>query len=174
MLKKRWTRVLAMVLSLCLIVPMTLAGCGNKTPEQAPEQTPDNENEFIQATEPEELGVAVDNDYMTFYYPKEWEGNIEEIRETVGKNMVVSFRTVISEKEVVLFSVIMGPEASEGYLVGQLEDAKAGAINVYTIVNEQNPDEWSAEDYDTICSLQERVNDIIVQFHEDERFAPIR
>ena len=37
---------------------------------------------------------------------------------------------------------------------------------------EQNPEDWSEEEYTEICRLQERVNDILVQLQEDERFVP--
>jgi hypothetical protein len=41
-------------------------------------------------------------------------------------------------------------------------------------MNEQDPEDWSAEGYQQICQLQERVNDFIIQFHEDARFTPKR
>lgn len=169
-----------------LVLLPVLAGCsGDGKPQQttapAPTQPATTEysepadTEYVQPTAPEETqGIAVDNVYMTFFYPQEWEGKVEEIRQESGNNITVTFRTEISGREVVLFSVVMGPDQAEGYLLGQLQDSQAGTINVYSLMYEQDPAQWSQEDYDAICALQERVNDIIVQFYEDQRFVPIR
>ena len=156
-----------LVFILCLAV---LSGCGeNTTAESATDPV-----ETWETAPPETLGVAVDNSYMTFYYPQEWEGKVEEIREENDGNMIVTFRTDISGEEVVLFSIAMGPGSVDGYLLGWLDDPQAGEIYVYSIMSEIGPDDWSEEEYDQICALQERVNDIIVQFYQDERFVPSR
>ena len=168
----QWMKRLGPVLLLFLMLPVVLVGCGQDKPEPT-ETTVITEPPMWTAPE-ETQGISVDNVYMTFYYPKEWEGEVAEVREEQGSNIVVTFRTVISEQEVVLFSVILGPEETDGDLLGQLHDSEAGVINVYSMVNEQNPADWSAQDYERICRLQERVNDIIVQFYEDERFVPTR
>ena len=100
---------------------------------------------------------------------------MEEVREEDGGNVKVTFRTEISGKEVVLFTVVMGPDVvEEGYLLGQLMDPQEGAINVYSIMNEMAPEGWTEEEYSRICTMQERVNEIIVQFYEDERFVSSR
>lgn len=166
----RWKKTRSLLLALLLMAAVVLTGCGSKEPEQT------EPTEIIWETAPAEtLGIAVDNAYMTFYYPQEWDGRVEEVREETDGNVMVTFRTDISGKEVVLFSVVMGPGVvEEGYLLGQLEDPAAGTVNVYSVMNEVIPEEWSEEEYNEICSLQERVNDIIVQFYEDERFVPSR
>lgn len=166
---RKWKANLALVLSVLMLVSMTLAGCG-KEAEPAP-----TEEEIIWATAPEEtLGIAVDNAYMTFYYPQEWDGKVKEVREETDENITVTFQTEIAGKEVVLFSVVMGPGVVDGYLLGQLKDAEAGTINVFSVMNEVTSEGWTEEEYSEICALQERVNDIIVQFYEDERFVPSR
>lgn len=159
-----------MTLLLAVSILTLLAGCGSKSEETNPV------DDFVWVTAPEEtLGIAVDNAYMTFYYPQEWEGKVEEIREEAGENITVTFQTGISGKDVVLFSVVLGSGVVEdGYLLGQLKDPQAGTINVYSVMNELMPEDWTEEEYNEICALQERVNDIIVQFYEDERFVPSR
>ena len=166
----RWKKSLSLLLALLMMAAVALTGCGSKEPKQT------EPTEIVWETAPAEtLGIAVDNVYMTFYYPQDWEGKLEEVREEKDGNVTVTFRTEISGKEVVLFSVVMGPGVvEEGYLLGQLEDPQAGTINVYTVMNEIIPEGWSEEEYNEICSLQERVNDIIVQFYEDPRFVPSR
>lgn len=159
----------ALFLVMVMIVVMALAGCGENEPTE-----PTLSEAEIWGTAPEEtLGIAVDNAYMTFYYPQEWEGKVEEVRTEDGENCTITFQTEISGKEVVLFSIVIGPGESEGYLLGWLKEGEK-QINVYSEMNEMDPEGWSEEAYNEICSLQERVNDIIVQFFEDERFVPNR
>ena len=158
------------ILLLMLAALLALTGCGS-----APAAQTESVDESLWGTAPEETqGIAVDNAYMTFYYPQEWEGQVEELREENGKNIKVSFQTKVGEKNVVLFSIVLGPDVCDGYLLGQLEDPEAGTINVYSIINEPVKEDWSEEEYSEICALQERVNDIIVQFYDDDRFVPSR
>lgn len=159
-----------MILLLMLAALLVLTGCGS-----APEAETESADEALWGTAPEETqGIAVDNAYMTFYYPQEWKGKVEELREENGKNVTVSFQTKVGEKDVVLFSIVLGPDVFDGYLLGQLKDPQAGSINVYSIMNELVREDWSEEEYSEICALQERVNDIIVQFYDDDRFVPSR
>ena len=159
-----------MILLLMLAALLALTGCGS-----APAAQTEPADESLSGTAPEETqGIAVDNAYMTFYYPQEWEGKVEELRGENGKNFKVSFQTKIGEKNVVLVSIVLGPDVCDGYLLGQLEDPEAGTINVYSIINEPVREDWSEEEYSEICALQERVNDIIVQFYDDDRFVPSR
>lgn len=159
-----------MILLLLLAALLALSGCGS-----ASEAETMSADEALWGTAPEETqGIAVDNAYMTFYYPQEWEGKVEELLEENGKNITVSFHTEVGKKDVVLFSIVLGPDACDGYLLGQLKDPEAGTINVYSIMNEQSWEDWSEEEYSEICALQERVNDIIVQFYDDARFVPSR
>ena len=60
---------------------------------------------------------------------------------------------------------------AEGYLHGTLADPAAGTINVYSVMNTLNPADWSDADFDTLCTMQERVNDLIGQLTEDPRFT---
>ena len=162
----RWKKTRSLLLALLLMAAVVLTGCGSKEPEQT------EPTEIIWETAPAEtLGIAVDNAYMTFYYPQEWDGRVEEVREETDGNVMVTFRTDISGKEVVLFSIVMGPEEAEGYLLGHLTEG-GKQIFVYSVMNEMPAEDWSEADYAKICALQERVNDIIIQFFEDPRFTP--
>ena len=97
---------------------------------------------------------------------------MEEIRTQEGANTVLSFVTTVTDREVTLFSVLIGPEeAADGYLLGQLE-TDGGAVNVYTVISELSADGWTETTYGELCALQEQVNDIIMQFHQDSRFTP--
>lgn len=156
-------RLSALVLAAVLAV--MLAGCGKQ-----PSQTQTGET----APTEEPTGIPLTTPYMTFYYPQEWEDKVEVTQANAGENITVTFHTDISGEAVVLFSVVLGPDEADGYLLGQLEDAEAGTVRVYSVMNEVSPEEWDPEAYNQICSLQERVNDLIVQLHEDARFTPAK
>ena len=162
-------RLGVLLLLAALLVAVLLSGCGAKAPAET--EATLSEAEIWGTAPPETLGIAVENDYMTFYYPQEWENKVEEIRTEENGNVVVTFRTEISGREVDLFAVVMSPDAAEGYLLGHLEE-KGNRIGVYTIMYEANAGEWTEEEFREINTLQERVNDIIVQFYEDARFVP--
>ena len=77
------------ILLLMLAALLALTGCGS-----APAAQTESVDESLWGTAPEETqGIAVDNAYMTFYYPQEWEGKVEELREENRKNIKVSFQT---------------------------------------------------------------------------------
>lgn len=157
-------RILAYALSVICLV-----GCSDR---KVPAETLDDE--AIWGTGPEETkGIEVQTEYFTFHYPKEWLYKVEEIHTKEGNNSVTTFQTKISGRDVVLFSIILGPDEADSFLLGWLV-TNDNTVNVYTSVNDMPAEIWSKEEYDEICSLQERINEIIIQFYEDERFVPNR
>ncbi len=161
MKSKTFARVVAAGLSILLL----LTGCS---------RGPSLDDEEVWGAVPEETkGIEVQTDYFTFEYPKEWENKVKEVRTQEGNNCVVSFRTDISGQDVLLFSVILGSDESDGFLLGKLNDGD-NVVYVYTAVNDMPADDWSEEEYDEICSMQERINEIIAQFYDDARFVPSR
>lgn len=165
--KSGWIWILLAVLLVAVIAAaVVLLGNGQDDPETT---LPPALQTEPQQEEP--AGIAMDTPYMTFTYPQEWEGKVEAVQTTEGRNTVISFRTEVGGKEVVLFSVILGQDAAEGYLLGQLNDETSGVINVYSLMTEIDPGQWSEKEYNEICAMQERVNDIISQFQEDPRFS---
>lgn len=173
---KRWSvSLISVILMAVTIVALLLTACGEqaRSEETDTTETTLHDEEEIWGTAPEEtLGVAVDTPYISFCYPEEWRDKVESELSSEGANSVVTFRTEISGKKVELFSIAMGPDECAGYLLGKLNDETEGAIKVYTVVNEIDINDWSQEEYGQICAMQERINDIIVQINEDERFEP--
>lgn len=161
-------------IGVALLLLALLTGCA-KTEEPARETTT-QPTKTTAATEPEQIlapvsGIPVETPYITFYCPEDWENSVHRDVVRQDSNYVLSFQLTTVETPVTLFSLSVGPEEAEGYYLGFLED-ETGRIFVYSQVNEQTPEEWSAEDYAEICHQQERVNDLILQLHEDERFQP--
>ena len=55
-----------------------------------------------------------------------------------------------------------------------MKDAEDGELRVCVDVKDYENGSFTPEQYQKINALQERVNDIIVQFHDDPRFVPVR
>ena len=111
-------------------------------------------------------GVAVETPYITLYYPKQWtELQAAEVTQE-GQNSRMTFRTTVAEQTVELFSIIIGPDENEGYLLGTLD-----GMHVYSLMNEQNPESWSEADYEDLCRQQEYINELILQLHENAAFT---
>ena len=107
--------------------------------------------------------------------PEELAQQLEIKVEEEGSRADIRFLGQVDGKAVELFSFALNSNAeAEGYVLGTLQDPHHGEIYVVMHMNEQDPEDWSAEGYQQICQLQERVNDFIIQFHEDARFTPKR
>lgn len=164
---RKTKRPLAWILAVsafCLI----FAGCGKQEPEQTAPPTATT-SPWREAPE-ETLGLPVENDYMTFYYPREWEDQVIFTAEDQGETTVVTFTATEFDPAVTLFSVVMTPEESEGFCLGSLSGKDP--VHVYIHMAEIDRSDWSEEDFTQISALQERVNDIIYQFYQYEGFTP--
>lgn len=139
------------------------------TPEPTPEPTPTplpNGSEFMTET----VGEAVETPYITLYCPEDWAGIVDAEHRTEDGMYKLSFSTYFSGKKAELFTLMMGEsDTAEGFPLGMLKE-DSGTTYIFIAMNEQDSSEWSPEDYGKLCSMQERVNDLIMQFHEDERF----
>lgn len=108
-------------------------------------------------------------------YPGELKDRVVVDTQEDENGVYIVFTTDVSGKTFELFSFrLTRTEDVDGYLMGTLEDPQKGTFYVAMNVVEPIAEEWSEEEYNEICSLQERVNDIIVQFYEDARFVPSR
>lgn len=154
---------------IAVVTALLFCSCAQE-PSELPESTAGEE---IVVTE--DPGIPVENMYMTYRYPSELEEvfSVREASETDRHQ--AAFYADISGQKLELFSVVLGSQAEEtGFELGILEDEKLGQIHVTLVMNEQQPEAWSEEDYQRINQLQERINDIITQFYEDPRFVASR
>lgn len=135
------------------------------TPEPTPETLP-NGSEFMTET----VGEAVETPYITLYCPEDWAGIVDADHRMEDGMYKLSFTTYISGKRADLFTIMMGErDTAEGFLLGMLKE-ESGTTYIFIAMNEQDSTEWSPEDYARVCAMQERVNDLIMQYHEDPRF----
>lgn len=131
---------------------------------------PEDEGDVME--EAQSLPLATKHIILT--YPAELEGDVTVSYEEMNDGQKVTFTTNIAGEELELFHFSITTSGDDGYFLGTLEDKKAGSLMVYTHVPEYENGSWKPEDYNKISSMQERVNDIIVQFYEDARFVPNR
>lgn len=123
-----------------------------------------------QATE--ETGVALVTKYMRFAYPEDLKDVLIVTEEETETRFCATFSMIAAEQEVELFAIILSESEEEGYKLGYLQDETYGTVIITTRINEQSPNDWPEEEFARINSMQERINDILVQFYEDPRFIP--
>ena len=132
--------------------------------EQEQEQFKDG-SEFMT----EDTGIEFTTPYIKLKYPEELQGKVELLHNTEQAKYSVTFK--VKDQDITLFSITLSPdESGPGFKLGKLKDQSAGTVNVFTDVNEISPDGMDEETYNELCSMQERINDLIGQFSEDERF----
>lgn len=174
-----------------LLLALMLTGCGEQAPaettvpielETAVATETIVTTEASVATEPsiadgmefapqENTGIAVDTPYITLHYPEEWQGIVTAEQTEAAGGQMLTFRTTIGEADAVLFSLIFsGAETAEGFPLGVLTQENGDDVHVFAAMNETIPETWSEEEINQFGSMQERVNDLIMQLNEDPRF----
>lgn len=134
-----------------------------------------NNSEIIsEVTEPDQV-LEIPLRLVKLHYAAELKDQIAVDVEERESGAVIRFSALRFADKLELFSFILTPEKdAEGYALGILKNTQYGDLYVMMHMNEQTPEIWTEEEYSEICSLQERVNDIIIQFYGDERFVPNR
>lgn len=179
------TKLLLGVIALLLVAILVLLILLLRKPAPAaPEaQLPGETQQVVQELDPEdpmmhqateETGVPVVTKYMRFSYPEELKDQLI-VREEEGEDRFqATFSMIAAEQEVELFTIILSQTEEEGYRLGALEDETYGTVIVTTRINQQKASDWPQEEFDRINAMQERINDILIQFYEDPRFVPGR
>ena len=166
--------ILLWLLAALLVI---FSGCGEeKTPETQPAPTQQAENPVLE-TEPEiteEPGIPLTTKYIVLSYPAELEGAVNIRYEDLPEGQEVIFTTGFTGEELELFRFSLSKDGTDGYELGVLKDEQAGELRVCVDVKEYENGNFTPEAYTKLNSLQERVNDIIIQFYDDPRFAPSR
>lgn len=161
-----------------LVIAVGISGAACGAAEPADTTTEPSLPTYTQATtEPvtEEIsGIAFDTQYIELRYPEDLEGLVQIGYEELQDGQQIIFTTDFTGEELELFRFSISASGTEGYELGVLNDPEAGELKVCVDVQEYTDGNWTPEQYTKLCQLQERVNDIIVQFHQDPRFVASR
>ena len=169
---------LLILLSL-LALSVIFAGCGDDAPETQPSEpvpTQQIENPVLETEEEitEAPGIPVVSKYIVLSYPADLEGMVTVNYELLDDGQEIIFTTNFTGENLELFRFSLSKAGTDGYELGVLEDDEAGELRVCVDVKDYENGNRTPEEYTKLTSLQERVNDIIAQFHEDPRFTPAR
>ena len=161
-----------MILILSIVLSAALFGC---KPAEAPPATTPSEPPVTQPqqveTIPEDAGIPFVTKYMVLSYPAELEDVVSIQYEDLTDGQQIIFTTSFTGEELELFRFSISKSGTEGYQLGVLKDENAGELLVCMNVKEYENGSWTPEQYAKLTGMQERVNDIIVQFYEDSRFT---
>lgn len=141
-------------------------GQDSQTPE-TPEIVGDGNEEIS-----EDPGIPLVTKYIVLSYPTELADLVSISYEEIPDGQLIIFTTDFTGETLELFRFSISKSGTDGHLLGVLKDETAGELLVCVEVKTYNSGNWTPEVYAQLNAMQERVNDIIVQFHEDPRFAP--
>ena len=170
------------ILAAALVIAFGISGAACGAAKPADTTTEPSLPTYTQATtEPETQpvteeisGIAFDTQYIELRYPEEMEGLVQIGYEELQDGQQIIFTTDFTGEVLELFRFSISASGTEGYELGVLNDPEAGELKVCMNVQEYTNGNWTPEQYTKLCQLQERVNDIIVQFHQDPRFVASR
>lgn len=168
--KTKSKRLLTLLAAVMLMV-VVFAGCSKESAEAQPTATA-QVGEGAEITEAS--AVPLSTNYIVLSYPAELEEDVKVSYENLEDGQMIIFTTDFTGEELELFHFSISTSGDDGYPLGVLEDEQAGSLVVCMYVQEYTDGNWKPEEFNKLNSMQERVNDIIVQFYEDERFVPSR
>ena len=187
---KLWFIVVSIVVvvGVILCVLLLLRDGGDEAPEQTqPSQTQATEDigqtqaiGQTLATEgtgqwPEETtGISLDTKHIELHYPAELEDQVTVTYEDLKDGQQIIFTTDFTGEALELFRFSISSSGTGGYHLGTLVDEQVGDLLVHMHIQDYTNTDLAADVYAKLNSMQERVNDIIIQFHEDARFVPNR
>lgn len=119
----------------------------------------------------EDPGIPLVTEYMVLSYPAELEDQVRIEYEELADGQQIIFTTDFTGEELELFRFSISKSGTDGYRLGVLTDENAGQLLVCMNVTEYSSGSWTPEEYAKLNAMQERVNDIIIQFYDDPRFT---
>lgn len=175
--KKPLSRLLILLMAVIMIMAFTACGQqGADVPEATAGDAPIVGEQIAedQEVETEAPAVPLPTNYIVLSYPAELENEVKVTYEDLDDGQMITFTTDFTGEELMLFRFSISASGDDGFPIGVLKDEKAGELVVCVHVEEHTDGNWKPEDFNKLNAMQERVNDIIVQFHEDPRFVPNR
>lgn len=158
-------RYLALAIAIVLCAAQMLTGAIAET---------ENSNEplvlYILPENATELGIPVETQYTTFYFPIE---NTEGLKLTLTEAegwTIIMVAAAIGEVEEDLYYLTLGQIESDGNFVGALQHEIFGRVEIHMQMAETDMDVFAEEDHDWVYTLQESMNLILDQLMEDPRY----
>ncbi len=169
-------RLLTVLLSVVMVI--TITGC-NRAQEDPEELSGTEPTQPVQTGEgdeqiTEDSGVPLVTEYIILSYPSELEDMVSIEYEDLPDGQSIIFTTEFTGESLELFRFSLSKSGADGHELGVLNDEQAGELIVCVDVRDYSSGSWTPEEYAKLLAMQDRVNDIIIQFHEDPRFTPAR
>lgn len=116
----------------------------------------------------DEESYVIETDYVRLYYPQKWEDNLEtEVVEDEG--YVVEFYGKVEGKErQKIFEVIFNGDAD--IVIGTVENNGENIYVGFNLTDLELGDDWTDEEADVICAMQEDVNYLIGMLEREAGF----
>lgn len=157
--KKKLIVIIVVIAVVVIVIAALVLGMGNKTKK-------------FQKTEGATY-TAVETAYGDLQYPDTNEKDLKVDNNTGDKtddadyeNMVFKYKN--GDKEVVLFTICYN--SNEGIPIGKYKNS---GVTVSVILSDlAEITDWSQEEQDKVCAMQEGVNDIIANLHDEKNFEP--
>ena len=169
---------------LTALMALLLCACGSAGDVTLPNTDPTGylEPETTVPTEPEPIteeitedpGIPLVTQYMVLSYPSELEDMVKIEYEDLQDGQQILFTTEFTGEKLELFRFSISKSGTDGYRLGVLSHEEAGELLVCVDVKEYSSGSWTPEVFAKLNAMQERVNDIIVQFYEDPRFSDMK
>ena len=160
-------RMLVCVLLCMLMLHPTLASL--EVDQQAEEMGPVQVPLLPEAAT--ELGIPVETQYATFYFPAEYAGRLQFTRIESEEGTMMFATAVVADREVELYFIAIGMIEMDGVCLGKLQDETAGELSIYLQLVELDVEGFSQEDASRLYELQESVNVLLEQLMEDPRYV---
>ena len=189
--KRPLSKLLILLVAVIAVVAVVFTACGQQeaeapvppvvdepvtdeqpATEQPVDEQPADEQPADNQEETEAPVVPLPTNYIVLSYPAELENEVAVAYENLNDGQMITFTTNFTGEELVLFRFSISASGDDGFALGVLKDEQAGDLMVCVHVEEYTSGNLAPEDFNKLNALQERVNDIIVQFYDDPRFVP--
>lgn len=115
--------------------------------------------------------IWFDTLYCRLYFPSEWEGSMHTEIVEAEDSYAVAFWGQLENKKELLFTVYFGDAPDDVISVGYLVTEESGRVAVSIEMSDFMPgNDWTQEESDTMCAMQESVNHMIARLEEEPAY----
>jgi len=114
--------------------------------------------------------LRITTQYAVLYYPADYAADVMIELSELQDGCRLGVFTNINGADLELYALTLSKTPSDGHQLGALNVESIGEVGFYLSMNEQNPADWSEDEYTRINELQETVNSLLMQVYEHEGF----